>query len=98
VKRRARTAPAGKTRARNIRLSDDVRERLWQLAHSRRMTVSAVADDLLNKSLPRWEVKRPGFAGGAGRHGRRVMVRGVPGGSATNAEVVLPGETLLIGP
>jgi predicted transcriptional regulator len=47
-----------KTRARNIRLSDDVHDRLWLLARQRKQTVSAVADDLLNKALPRWEVKR----------------------------------------
>lgn len=57
--RRKATAPA-KTKARNIRLSDDVHDRLWLLARQRRQTVSAVADDLLNKSLPRWEVKRQG--------------------------------------
>ena len=58
--RRAKAAHGGKTRARNIRLSDDVHDRLWQLAHQRRTTVSAVADDLLNKTLPRYEVKRQG--------------------------------------
>lgn len=57
--RRKATAPA-KTKARNIRLSDDVHDRLWLLARQRRQTVSAVADDLLNKTLPRWEVKRQG--------------------------------------
>jgi hypothetical protein len=51
-------AASAKTRARNIRLSDDVHDRLWQLAHARRQTVSAVADELLNKALPRYEVKR----------------------------------------
>jgi hypothetical protein len=59
-RRRGKTASTGKTRARNIRLSDDVHDRLWQLAHQRRSTVSAVADELLNKALPRWEVKRQG--------------------------------------
>ena len=58
--RKARPAPSGDRRARNIRLSDDVHDRLWQLAHQRRTTVSAVADDLLNKALPRYEVKRQG--------------------------------------
>jgi hypothetical protein len=55
---RKKSTPSGKTRARNIRLSDDVHDRLWQLARSRRQTLSAVADDLLNKALPRWEIKR----------------------------------------
>src|SRR5438309_12059745 len=56
--RRARTAPAGKSKARNLHLSDDVHDRLWLLARQRKQTISAVADDLLNKALPRWEVKR----------------------------------------
>lgn len=58
--RRARTAPAGKTKARNIRLSDDVHDRLWLLARQRKQTVSAVVNDLLDKGLPRWELKRQG--------------------------------------
>jgi hypothetical protein len=58
--RRKRAAPAGKTKARNIRLSDDVHDRLWLLARQRKQTVSAVADDLLNKALPRWDLKRLG--------------------------------------
>jgi hypothetical protein len=57
---RTTTTPAGKTKARNIRLSDDVHDRLWQLAHQRKQTVSAVANELLDKTLPRWEVKRQG--------------------------------------
>ena len=58
--RRVRTAPAGKTRARNLHLSDDVHDRLWLLARDRRTTVSAVANNLLDKALPRFEVKRQG--------------------------------------
>ena len=58
--RRVRTAPAGKTKARNIRLSDDVHDRLWLLARQKKQTVSAVVNDLLDKGLPRWEVKRQG--------------------------------------
>lgn len=58
--RRGRAVPATKTKARNIRLSDDVHDRLWLLARQRKQTVSAVADDLLNKTLPRWELKRQG--------------------------------------
>jgi hypothetical protein len=57
--RRKATNPS-KTKARNIRLSDDVHDRLWLLARQRRQTVSAVADELLNKALPRWELKRQG--------------------------------------
>lgn len=50
--------PAAKTKPRNLRLSDDVADRLWQLARSRRATASAVANELLDKALPRWEIKR----------------------------------------
>jgi hypothetical protein len=59
-RRRARIAPTGKTRARNIRLSDDVHDRLGLLARERNQTISAVANTELNKVLPRWEVKRQG--------------------------------------
>jgi hypothetical protein len=41
-----------------VHLSDDVHDRLWMLARQRKTTVSAVANDLLDKALPRWEVKR----------------------------------------
>jgi hypothetical protein len=57
---RRRTAPAGKTRPRNVRLSDDVHDRLWFLARQRKATVSAVANELLDRALPRWELKRQG--------------------------------------
>jgi hypothetical protein len=57
---RRRAAPAGKTKARNIRLSDDVHDRLWLLARQRKQTLSAVANELLDKALPRWELKRQG--------------------------------------
>jgi hypothetical protein len=39
-------------------LSDDVLGRLWLLARQRKQTVSAVANELLDKTLPRWELKR----------------------------------------
>jgi hypothetical protein len=38
----------------------DVHDRLWMLARQRRQSVSAVANDLLDKSLPRWVVKKEG--------------------------------------
>jgi hypothetical protein len=57
---RRRAAPAGKTKARNIRLSDDVHNRLWLLARQRKQRLSAVANELLDKTLPRWELKRQG--------------------------------------
>ena len=55
-----RAVPASKTRTRNIRLSDDVHDRLWFLARQRKATASAVANDLLDRALPRWELKRQG--------------------------------------
>jgi hypothetical protein len=56
--RRVKAAPAGTTRARNIRLSDDVHDRLWPPARERQQTASAVANHESNKVLPRYEVKR----------------------------------------
>jgi hypothetical protein len=58
--RRPKAAASGKTKARNLRLNDDVHDRLWLLARQRKQTVSAVANDLLDKALPRWELKRQG--------------------------------------
>lgn len=60
TRRTKASASSGKTRARNLRLNDDVHDRLWLLARQRRQTVSAVANDLLDKALPRWELKRQG--------------------------------------
>jgi hypothetical protein len=60
TRKRTRSAPAGKMKSRNIRLSDDVHDRLWMLSRQRKQSLSAIADDLLNKALPRWEVKRQG--------------------------------------
>jgi hypothetical protein len=53
-------APTGKTKARNLRLTEDVHDRLWLLARQRKQTISAVANDLLDRDLPRWELKRQG--------------------------------------
>jgi hypothetical protein len=39
--RRKRPAPAGKTKARNLRLMEDVHDRLWLLARQRKQSVSA---------------------------------------------------------
>jgi hypothetical protein len=60
AKPRKKVGTPVKLKARNIRLSDDVHDRLWLLARQRRQNLSAVADDLLNKALPRWDVKRQG--------------------------------------
>jgi hypothetical protein len=57
-RQRKRTAPLGKTTPRNIHLLDDVHDRLWQLARQRKTSVSTVANDILDKNLPRYEVKR----------------------------------------
>lgn len=57
-RRRRRPAATGQLKARNVHLSDDVHDRLWMLARQRKQTVSAVLNDLLDKQLPRWEVKR----------------------------------------
>ena len=51
-KRTKRTAPAGKTKARNLHLTEDVHDRLWFLARQRKQTFSAVANDLLDRALP----------------------------------------------
>jgi hypothetical protein len=58
--RKKRLAPTGKTKARNLRLTEDVHDRLWLLARQRKQSVSAVANDLLDRALPRWELKRQG--------------------------------------
>lgn len=58
--RRKRPAPSGKTKARNLHLSDDIHYRLWQYAKEKNITVSAAANSLLDKNLPRYEVKRVG--------------------------------------
>ena len=53
-----RPAVKSSSRARNLRLSDDVHDRLWFLARQKRQSVSAVANDLLNRALPRWDLKK----------------------------------------
>ena len=56
--KRSTTADKSPSRARNLRLSDDVHDRLWFLARQKRQSVSAVANDILSRSLPRWDLKR----------------------------------------
>lgn len=58
--RRKRTAPTGKTQGRKLHLTDDVHDRLWQYARQKKVSVSAAANELLDKTLPRYEVKRVG--------------------------------------
>jgi predicted transcriptional regulator len=47
-------------KGRKISLPDEVHDRLWLLARQRKQSVSAVANDLLDRALPRWELKRQG--------------------------------------
>lgn len=56
--RKRRPAPSGKLKARNIHLTDDVHDRAWQLARQRKTTVSAVINEALDKTLPRWRIER----------------------------------------
>lgn len=56
--RRKRTAPTGKTQGRKLHLTDDVHDRLFFLSRQRKQSVSAVANDLLDKALPKFELKR----------------------------------------
>jgi hypothetical protein len=57
---RRRRPPAGKVRSRNLHLPDEVHDRLWQLAHQRRQSVSIVATEILDRALPRFRVEREG--------------------------------------
>ena len=43
--------PPGKTKARHLHLTEDVHDRLWFLARQRKQSVSAVANDLLDRAL-----------------------------------------------
>jgi hypothetical protein len=57
--RRKRVIPdAGETRGRKLHLPESVYERLQLLAIQRRATVSAVATDLLDRSLPKLRIER----------------------------------------
>ena len=56
--RRKRVPAGGETRGRKLHLPDGIHDRLWLLARQRRATVSAVAADILDKSLPRFRVER----------------------------------------
>ena len=58
ARRRKPATTAGKTKPRNVRLTDDVHDRLWLLARQRKQTVSAVANALLDSALPKWEIRR----------------------------------------
>jgi hypothetical protein len=58
--RRKRVVANTPTKGRKLHLSDDIHDRLWLLARSRKTNVSAVACDILDKALPRWRVEREG--------------------------------------
>jgi hypothetical protein len=58
--RRKRPVVASKTTGRKLILPDDVHDRLWLLARQRRQTVSAVAAEILDRNLPRFQVTREG--------------------------------------
>ena len=56
--RKKRVPVGGETRGRKLHLPDGVHDRLWLLARQRRVSVSAVAADILDKNLPRYRVER----------------------------------------
>jgi hypothetical protein len=58
--RAKRKPPQGESKGRKIGLPDDVHDRLWQYARSKRITVSAAATDILNRNLPRYKIEREG--------------------------------------
>jgi hypothetical protein len=58
--RRKRPVVASKTTGRKLVLPDDVHDRLWLLARQRRQSVSAVATEILDRNLPRFQVTREG--------------------------------------
>ena len=58
--RKKRVIATAPTKGRKLHLPDDIHDRLWLLARSRKSNVSAVATDLLDKALPHWKVEREG--------------------------------------
>lgn len=50
----------GGTRGRKLHLSDAIHDRLWLLARQRRVSVSAVAAEILDKNLPHFRVECEG--------------------------------------
>ena len=58
--RRKRPAVASKATGRKLVLPDDVHDRLWLLARQRRQSVSAVAAEILDRNLPRFQITREG--------------------------------------
>ena len=56
--RTKRPAVVSESRGRKLHLPDDVHDRLWLTARSRRKSVSAVAAEILDRNLPRFKVER----------------------------------------
>src|SRR4051794_30048372 len=56
--RKKRTPAGGETRGRKLNLPDAIHDRLWLLARQRRVSVSSIAADILDKNLPRYRVER----------------------------------------
>jgi hypothetical protein len=57
-KRKAPTADPAKTEDVKLYLSEDVRFRLRMLAFKRGAKISTVANEVLDKALPRWNLER----------------------------------------
>jgi hypothetical protein len=55
--RSRRQKPAGKTKARNLHLTDDIHDHLWLLARKKRISISAAAMDILDRNLPRLRIE-----------------------------------------
>jgi hypothetical protein len=58
--RKKRAAPVDKTEGRRLYLSEQVHFRLRMLAYQRKQKISEVAEDVLDKALPKWDVNRVG--------------------------------------
>jgi hypothetical protein len=57
--RKPRTkVPSGETKGRKLNLSDDTFDRLQLAAIKRRTTISAVAEDLLSRNLPKLRIEQ----------------------------------------
>jgi hypothetical protein len=59
-RRKKVTAPAEKLNKRGLHLTDSVWDRLQYEAIRRKTTVSAIAGDVLDRNLPRFQVTREG--------------------------------------
>jgi hypothetical protein len=59
-RKRAGTPASDKVEGRRLDLSDDVHSRLKMLAYQRGRKISEVAQEVLDKNLPRYDVNRIG--------------------------------------